>query len=258
MTCMRRLRVLFSIISKMSGSENSRAKRNNTNPMILPEDLLFEDDHLIAINKKPAQPVQPDKTGDLSLDKMVIEYIRNRDNLSGAVYSGIIHRIDRRASGVVLFARSAQVLASMNRLFSEGQVRKTYWAITGEMPQNESGRLEHWLKKNEKQNKSYAYTESVAGSRLAVMTYKLAGKSDRYYLLEVELLTGRHHQIRCQLAFIGCPVRGDLKYGYPRSTRDGSIGLHARSLSFIHPVTNESVTITAPAPNDKLWAALSE
>jgi len=226
--------------------------------MILPEDLLFEDDHLIAVNKKPSQTVQPDKTGDLSLDKMVMEYIRNRDNLSGTVYSGIIHRIDRRASGVVLFARSAQVLTSMNRLFSEGQVSKTYWAITGKMPTDEWGRLEHWLRKNEKQNKSYAFTEPVAGSRLSVLTYKLAGKSDRYYLLEVELLTGRHHQIRCQLGSIGCPVRGDLKYGYPRSTRDGSIGLHARSLSFIHPVTHEAVIITAPAPVDKLWAALTE
>jgi 23S rRNA pseudouridine1911/1915/1917 synthase len=242
----------------MSGKENSQAKKNNTNQMILPEDILFEDNHIIAVNKKPSQPVQPDKTGDVSLDTMVREYIRNKYKVSGNVFTGIIHRIDRRASGVVLFARSVESLGTMNRLFSEGKIRKTYWVITGNMPPDESGRLEHWLKKNEKLNKSYAYKEPVEDSKHSVLTYKLVSRSDRYYLLEVELLTGRHHQIRCQLADIGCPVRGDLKYGYPRSTKDGSIGLHARSLSFNHPVTNEPVNITASAPDDKLWKVLTE
>jgi 23S rRNA pseudouridine1911/1915/1917 synthase len=227
--------------------------KNNIDPMILPADLLFEDNHLIAINKKPSQIVQADKTGDISLDSMVREYIKIRYKISGEIYLGIIHRIDRRASGVVLFARTGEALTGMNRLFSEGQVRKTYMAITGKMPPVESVRLEHWLKKNEKQNKSYAYNEPVAGSKLAVLNYKVTGRSDRYYLIEIELLTGRHHQIRCQLSSIGCPVKGDLKYGYPRSNKDGSISLHARSMEFIHPVTLKPVIITAPVPQDKLW-----
>jgi len=231
--------------------------KNNIDQMILPADLLFEDNHLIAINKKPSQNVQADKTGDTSLDNLVRESIKIRYKLPGEIYLGIIHRIDRRASGVVLFARTSETLAGMNRLFREGQVRKTYWAITRKMPPDEAGRLEHYLKKNEKQNKSHAYPEPVAGSKLSILTYKMIGRSDRYYLLEIELLTGRHHQIRCQLASIGCPVRGDLKYGYPRSNEDGSISLHARSLAFIHPVTREPVVITAPVPPDKLWKILS-
>ena len=236
--------------------ENSRAKKNNTEGMILPGDILFEDDHLIAVNKKPSQPVQPDKTGDLSLDVMVRDYITNKYKFIGEVIAGIIHRIDRRASGVVLFARTSQALASMNRLFSENRVKKIYWAITAKVPVAESGQLDHWLKKNEKLNKSFAYAERVADSKFSSLTYKLASRSDRYWLLEVDLVTGRHHQIRCQLGAIGCPVRGDLKYGYPRSTNDGSIGLHARSLTFSHPVTGEPVIITAPAPEDKLWNIL--
>jgi 23S rRNA pseudouridine1911/1915/1917 synthase len=237
---------------------NSQAKRNNTDRIISPADLLFEDNHLIAVNKKSSQPVQPDKTGDVSLDSMVIDYITKSYKPKGEVLAGITHRIDRRASGVVLFARSREALAGMNRLFSAGLVRKTYWAITSRIPSDESGRLEHWLKKNERLNKSFAYTEPVNDSKFSALTYKLVSKSERYFLLEIDLLTGRHHQIRCQLAAIGCPVRGDLKYGYPRSTKDGSIGLHARSLSFTHPVTGEPVVITAPAPDDKLWAALVE
>ncbi len=235
---------------------NSQAKRNNTDQVISADDLLFEDDHLIAVNKKPSHPVQPDKTRDKSLDSMVSDYLRNRYKLSGEVLAGIIHRIDRRASGVVMFARTHEALAAMNKLFREGHIRKTYWAITARVPSDETGRLEHWLKKNERLNRSFAYNEPVTDSRFSALTYRLASKSERYYLLEVDLLTGRHHQIRCQLAATGCPVRGDLKYGYPRSTKDGSIGLHARSLSFTHPITGEPVVITAPAPDDKLWNAL--
>jgi 23S rRNA pseudouridine1911/1915/1917 synthase len=237
--------------------ENSPAKRNSTDGAIEPADILFEDDHLIAVNKKPSQPVQPDKTGDLSLDAMVSNYIRNNYKLTEEPVASLIHRIDRRASGVVLFARSQKALVKMNKLFSEGRVRKTYWAITSQIPAVESGHLKHWLIKNERLNKSFAYSEPVAGSKLSALDYRLISRSERYYLLEVELLTGRHHQIRCQLAAIGCPVRGDLKYGYPRSTKDGSIGLHARSLSFNHPVTGGAVVITAPAPGDKLWNALA-
>lgn len=231
--------------------------KNNIDQMILPADLLFEDNHLIGINKKPSLNVQADKTGDVPLDSVVREYIKIHYKLSGEIYLGIIHRIDRRASGVVLFARTSEALAGMNRVFREGQVKKTYWAITREVPPEESGRLEHYLKKNEKQNKSFAYPEPVSGSKLSILTYKVAGRSDRYYLLEIELLTGRHHQIRCQLASIGCPVRGDMKYGYPRSNEDGSISLHARSLAFIHPVRSVPVVITAPVPQDKLWKILS-
>jgi 23S rRNA pseudouridine1911/1915/1917 synthase len=232
-------------------------KRSNTDRIISPGDILFEDLHLIAVNKKISQPVQPDKTGDISLDYIVKDYLRNKYKLSEDILAGIIHRIDKRASGVVLFARSREALASMNKLFNEGHVKKTYWVITARVPADESGRIEHWLKKNERLNKSFAYTEPVKNSKLSVLTYRLMSKSERYYLLEVDLLTGRHHQIRCQLAAIGCPVRGDLKYGYPRSTEDGSIGLHARSLSFSHPVSGEPVVITAPVPDDKLWAVLS-
>jgi 23S rRNA pseudouridine1911/1915/1917 synthase len=241
----------------MSGPGNSQVIKNNTDKMILPDDLLYEDTHLIAINKKSSRNVQADKTGDTSLESLVREYIKIRHKLQGEIYLGIIHRIDRRASGVVLFARTGEALAGMNRLFREGQVRKTYWAITKNIPADESGRLEHYLKKNEKLNKSYAYPEPAAGSKLSILSYKVVSRSDRYNLLEIDLLTGRHHQIRCQLAYVGCPVRGDLKYGYPRSNEDGSISLHARSLAFIHPVTGEPVVITAPAPPEKLWKILS-
>lgn len=224
--------------------------------MLVTADILFEDSHLIAINKKSSQIVQPDKTGDLSLDQAVKEYFKNRHHLSGNIQAGIIHRIDRRASGVVLFAMTDESLAGMNRLFREGQVRKIYWAVTGNIPEEKSGRLDHFLKKNEKLNKSYAYREPVKGARPASLLYKIIKRSDRYYLIEIELLTGRHHQIRCQLASIGCPIKGDLKYGFPRSNKDGSISLHARSLSFIHPVTQEPVSIIAPVPEDNLWRVM--
>jgi len=236
---------------------NSPVRKNNINPMILQSDILFEDNHLIALNKKSSQIIQADKSGDMSLDKLVKEYIKIRHNLSGLIDPGIIHRIDRRASGVVLFALTNEALVGMNRLFREGEVRKIYWAITGKIPAIESGRLDHFLKKNEKLNKSYSYQEPVKGARPSSLIYKVIGRSDRYYLLEIELLTGRHHQIRCQLASIGCPVKGDLKYGFPRSNQDGSISLHARSVSFIHPVKKEPVLITAPVPEDRLWMVLT-
>lgn len=235
---------------------NSPVKKNNIRYMILQSDILFEDQHLFALNKKSSQIVQADKTGDVSLDKLLKEYLSVHYDHPGDIDPGIIHRIDRRASGVVMFALTREALIGMNRLFREGEVRKTYWVITGKIPPDESGRLDHFLKKNEKINKSYAYNEPVEGAIPASLTYQVIGRSEKYYLLEIEMHTGRHHQIRCQLASIGCPVKGDLKYGFPRSNKDGSISLHARSVSFIHPVRKVPVLITAPVPEDTLWKAL--
>jgi len=226
--------------------------------MDLSLDVLYEDNHLIAVNKKSSQIVQADKTGDPSLDFLVKEYIKQKYNKPGEVFLGVIHRIDRPATGVVLFARTSKSLSRMNRLFRDGNVDKTYWVITGNTPPREEDSLDHYIRKNEKQNKSYAYIKPVTGSKPASLEYRLLNCSDRYFLFEVKLLTGRHHQIRCQLAHIGCPVKGDLKYGAPRSNRDGSISLHARSVSFIHPVKKEPVVIQAPVPEDHLWKALTE
>jgi len=237
---------------------NSPVTRNNIDPMILQSDILFEDNHLIALNKKSSQIVQADKSGDVSLDKLVREYIKTGHNVEGIKNPGIIHRIDRRASGVVLFALTDEALSGMNRLFREGEIRKIYWAITGKMPVNESGRLDHFLKKNEKQNKTYVYDKEVKGSKKASLTYRLAGRSERYYLLEIELHSGRHHQIRAQLARIGCPVKGDLKYGFARSNEDGSISLFARKLEFIHPVSKENIRITAPLPKGDIWNSFKD
>lgn len=242
----------------MSGIGNSPVKKNNIDPMILQPDILFEDNHIIAINKKSSQIVQADKSGDVSLEKHVKEYIKIRQTITGNITPGIIHRIDRRASGVVLFTLTNEALTGMNRLFREGEVRKIYWAITGTIPIHESGRLDHFLKKNEKLNKSYAYERPVKGAKPSSLVYRVIGKSERYYMLEIELLSGRHHQVRCQLASIGCPIKGDLKYGFPRSNKDGSISLHARSVSFIHPVKKEPVLIIAPVPEDNLWKVLTE
>lgn len=242
----------------MSEMGNSPVIKNNIDPMILQSDILFEDNHLIAINKNSSQIVQADKSGDVSLDKLVNIYIKNRHDLKGRANVGIIHRIDRRASGVVLFALTDEALSGMSRLFRDGEVKKIYWAITAKIPVNESGRLDHFLKKNEKLNKSYAYLETAEGAKPSSLIYKVIARSEKYYLIEIELITGRHHQIRCQLASIGCPVKGDLKYGFPRSNKDGSISLHARSVSFIHPIEKEPVLITAPVPEDNLWRVLTE
>ncbi len=220
-------------------------------------DILYEDSHLIAINKKPSQIVQGDKTGDIPLDQIVKNYLKKKYRKLGKVFIGIIHRLDRPVSGVLLFARTSKALSRMNEMFRDNQVRKSYWTIVKEKPPKKAGLLEHYLKKNEKQNKSYAYNNKVKGSKLASMKYRLLNKSDLYFLLEVELLTGRHHQIRCQLAKIGCPVKGDLKYGFPRSNSNGSISLHARQISFIHPVKKNPLTIIAPVPDDKLWIELT-
>jgi 23S rRNA pseudouridine1911/1915/1917 synthase len=221
-------------------------------------DILFEDNHLIAVNKRAGQLVQGDKTGDVSLDQLLKQYIKKKYNKPGDVFLGVVHRIDRPVSGVVIFARTSKALARMNELFREKQVQKNYWAIVKEMPQPEEATLTHHLVKKESQNKSYAYDKPQSNTKEAIMDYRMIARSDNYFLLEVHLHTGRHHQIRCQLAKIGCPIKGDLKYGFPRSNRDAGISLHARSLSFIHPVRKEPLELIAPVPEDPLWKALTK
>ena len=220
-------------------------------------DILFEDNHLIAVNKKAGQLVQGDRTGDVSLDQMLKQYIKEKYNKPGDVFLGVVHRIDRPVSGVIVYSRTSKALSRMNDLFRDKQVLKTYWCIVKELPEPEEGTLRHYLVKKESQNKSYAYDSPRPGTREAILDFRLVSRSSNYFLLEVFLHTGRHHQIRCQLAKMGSPIRGDLKYGYPRSNRDAGISLHARSLEFLHPVRKEPVVITAPVPSDPLWKALS-
>ena len=216
-------------------------------------EVLFEDNHLIAVLKKPAELSQGDRTKDEAIDSAVKKYLAEKYKKPGAVYLGLIHRLDRPASGVLLFARTSKALERMNEIFRTREVRKTYLAIVNERPPKDEDTLTHYLKKNETQNKTYVYDNEVRGSKQASLTYRLAGRSERFFLLEVELHTGRHHQIRAQLASIGCPIKGDLKYGYPRSNEDGSICLLARRREFIHPVKKEKVTITAPLPAGDVW-----
>ena len=220
-------------------------------------EILFEDNHLIAINKRAGHLTQGDRTGDISLDQLVKQYIKKKYGKPGDVFLGVIHRIDRPVSGVILYARTSKALQRMNHMFKEHKILKNYWCIVKERPQPEAGRLSHHLLKNEEKNKSYAYDRPRRDTKPAIMDYRLISTSDRYFLLEINLRTGRHHQIRCQLAKIGIPIRGDLKYGYPRSNKDAGIDLHARSLEFIHPVKNIPVTILAPVPVDPLWKSLT-
>jgi 23S rRNA pseudouridine1911/1915/1917 synthase len=221
-------------------------------------EIIYEDNHLIAVNKKAGQLVQGDRTGDVSLDRLLQDYLKIRYSKPGNVYLGVVHRLDRPVSGVVVFARTSKALSRMNELFRQQRVSKSYWCIVKELPDPEQGTLRNYLKKNEKQNKSYAYSRQVEGSKEAVLNYSLISRSDQYFLLHVDLQTGRHHQIRCQLAHSGWPVRGDLKYGYPRSNKDGSISLHARELTFTHPVKKTLLTLKALEPADTLWQALTE
>ncbi|MEA4985750.1 putative RNA pseudouridine synthase [bioreactor metagenome] len=219
--------------------------------------VLYEDNHLIAVNKSSSEIVQGDKTGDEPLSETIKKYIKEKYNKPGDVYLGVTHRLDRPVSGVVLFARTSKALTRLNEMFKTQQVKKTYWAIVKNKPAISEGRLEHYLVRNEKQNKSYAHDKMVPNAKKAALKYKLIGQSDTFYLLEIELETGRHHQIRCQLAKMGCPIKGDLKYGFPRSNPNGGISLHARSVEFIHPVSKEQVSITAPVPEDeKLWEVI--
>jgi len=215
--------------------------------------VLYEDNHIIAVSKRSSDLSQGDKTGDTSLDIEVKKYIAEKYNKPGDVFLGIVHRLDRPVSGVILYARTSKALQRLNEMFRTTQVTKVYLAIVRERPPEDQATIAHFLKKNEKQNKTYVYDNEVKGSKNASLTYRIAGRSDRYYLLEIMLHSGRHHQIRAQLAHIGCPVKGDLKYGYSRSNNDGSISLIARKLEFIHPVKKEMMTITAPFPEGDIW-----
>jgi 23S rRNA pseudouridine1911/1915/1917 synthase len=216
-------------------------------------EILFEDNHLIAINKSVADIVQVDKTGDESLEERVKLYIKEKYHKPGNVFLGVVHRIDRPVSGVILFARTSKALARMNQMFQEKEVKKTYWAIVKNKPQPESATLTHNIVRDTAKNKSYVVEKESNNSKLAVLSYKLIDQADNYYLLEIDLQTGRHHQIRCQLAKIGSPIKGDLKYGFPRSNKDGGISLHSRSIEFTHPVTQVPVKIVADPPDESLW-----
>ena len=220
--------------------------------------VLYEDNHLIIVNKQAGEIVQGDKTGDAPLSDIVKDWLKEKHNKPGNVYLGVVHRLDRPVSGVVLFAKTSKALPRLNKMFAEhNKVNKTYWAIVQNRPALPEGTLTHWLTRQEKNNTARAYDREVSGSKKAVLDYRLIASSDRYHLLEIHLHTGRHHQIRCQLAKMGCPIKGDLKYGAPRSNPDGSISLHARNLTIEHPVSHENISITAPVPEDNLWLALS-
>lgn len=220
-------------------------------------EVIYEDNHLIAVDKTCREIVQGDKTGDTPLSELLKAWLKEKYQKPGNVFVGVTHRLDRPVSGVVLFAKTSKALSRLNEMFRLGQVKKTYWAIVKEKPAKQEDELVNWLVRNEKQNKSYAYDMERPNAKKAVLHYKVIACSDRYYLLEIDLKTGRHHQIRCQLAHMGCPIKGDLKYGFDRSNRDGGISLHARSAALIHPVSKQPLSIEAPVPNDPLWNALA-
>ncbi len=219
--------------------------------------VLYEDNHIIIVNKESGEIVQGDKTGDKTLADDVKAYIKERYAKPGNVFLGVTHRLDRPVSGLVIFAKTSKALSRINDMFRNGEVHKTYWAISKNRPAEEEATLTHWIKRNEKQNKSYAYDKEVPGTKKAILHYKIIGCTDNYTLFEINLLTGRHHQIRCQLAKIGCPIKGDLKYGAERSNPDGSISLLARKIEFVHPVSKERISVEAPIPNDNLWHNIS-
>lgn len=219
------------------------------------DDILYEDNHLIAVNKPAGMLTQSDPSGEEGLEDFIKAYIKRRDAKPGDVFLGVAHRIDRPVSGVVLFAKTSKALVRLNEMLRDRQVRKIYWAVTEEAPEETEGTLRHWMTRDGKTNKAHAYSSPRKDAKEAILHYKLLGSSKNYRLLEIELITGRHHQIRCQLAKAGCPIKGDLKYGAARSNAGGGISLHSRSLSFIHPVRKEPVTIVAPVPRqDALWA----
>ena len=221
-------------------------------------EILYEDNHIVAVNKGNSDLVQKDITGDVSLDQKIRTYIGKKYNKPGNVFLGITHRLDRPVSGIVLFARTSKALSRLNKMFHDGEIQKEYWAIVKNKPRKDEETLVDYMVKNARQNKSYCHEKEVPGSKLARLTYHLIGRSEKYYLLSIELHTGRHHQIRSQLSNIGCPIKGDLKYGYPRSNEDGGISLHARRIKFIHPVKKELVEITADPPaSELLWDKFS-
>ena len=231
--------------------------------------VVYEDNHIIIVSKESGEIVQGDKTGDTPLSETVKQYIKETHAKPGNVFLGVVHRLDRPVSGLVVFAKTSKALTRLNNMFRDGEVHKTYWAIVekrGERKEERGERfvvtdefttLEHWLVRNEKQNKSYAYDREKPNAKLAKLRDRVIGASERYTLLEVQLLTGRHHQIRCQLSAMGCPIKGDLKYGARRSNPDGSISLLARKVEFVHPVSKENICVEAPIPDDNLWKAIS-
>jgi 23S rRNA pseudouridine1911/1915/1917 synthase len=227
-------------------------------PHSTPETLqvIYEDNHLIVINKRSGDIVQGDKTGDAPLSDVVKDYIAKKYDKPGAVFLGTVHRLDRPTSGIVIFARTSKALPRLNKMFAERETQKTYWALVKNRPSEESGTLTHFLKRNPKQNKSYAHIKEVPDSKKAILDYRVIKKLKTFYLLEIDLHTGRHHQIRAQLTAIGCPIKGDLKYGFDRSNKDGSISLLARKLTITHPVKKEEITFVAHVPEgDPVWAA---
>ncbi|MEN9742229.1 MAG: hypothetical protein RLZZ65_34 [Bacteroidota bacterium] len=219
--------------------------------------ILFEDNHVIVVNKLPSELTQGDKTGDATLPDLIKEYIKEKYQKPGNVFLGVVHRLDRPTSGALVFARTSKALERLNAQFREKETNKVYWAIVGQKPEKPAGTLVQYLKKNEGQNKSYVVSEGTSGAKKAILHYKLIGSSERYFLLEIALETGRHHQIRCQLANMGCIIKGDLKYGDKRSNPDGSICLHARTLEFQHPTSKELIKVEAPLPNLPIWQAFS-
>ena len=221
-------------------------------------DVVYEDNHIIIVNKQSGEIVQGDKTGDTPLSDIVKQYIKEKYNKPGNVFLGVVHRLDRPVSGLVVFAKTSKALSRLNEMFRTGDVHKTYWAIVKKNDIAPEATLTDWLTRNERQNKSYAHNREVPGAKKAVLSYKVRSMSDNYMLLEVRLMTGRHHQIRCQLAHMGCPIKGDLKYGSPRSNPDGSISLMSRRVEFVHPVSKETIAVEAPLPDDRLWLALAQ
>lgn len=215
--------------------------------------VLFEDNHLIIINKRTGDIIQGDKTKDTPLVEIVKEYLKIKHDKPGNVYLGVIHRIDRPTSGIVMFAKTSKALSRMNAMLKNQDVNKLYWAITQNKPDNKTGKLIHWLRKNSKNNKSTHFSKETANTKKAILNYKILKTLDNYYLLEIKMESGRHHQIRCQLQAIGCPIKGDIKYGSKRTNKDGSIDLHARNLQLIHPVTKKEIDITAPVRDEKIW-----
>jgi len=215
--------------------------------------VLFEDNHLIVINKRPGDIVQGDKTKDTPLSEIVKEYLKIKYDKPGKVYLGVIHRIDRPTSGLVIFAKTSKSLSRMNFMLKDHAIQKTYWAITQKKPEEESDKLIHWLRKNEKNNKSTHFSKETENAKKAILNYKIIKELDNYFLLEITMESGRHHQIRCQLQAIGCPIKGDIKYGSKRTNKDGGIDLHARNIKFMHPVSKKQIDITAPLRDQKIW-----
>ena len=227
--------------------------------MLNDKDILYEDNHIIVVNKHAGDAVQPDPTGCPALENEIKEFLKVRDGKEGNVFLGVVHRIDRPVSGAVLFAKTSKALVRLNEMLRNGEMHKTYWAITEEMPRPEEGELRHWIARDGRTNRSHIYNSPKGDAKEARLRYRLLCRSDRYSLVEVDLLTGRHHQIRAQLSKIGCPIKGDLKYGAKRSNPDGGISLHSRTIEFLHPVRKEMLSVTAPVPyGDNLWRYFAE